>query len=317
MITFAPTISKALLPGVTFVTQFENAMGALPDRTPVLARVLRKGLLKWVGRKDGDYHFGTLLRDSDRIIVLSQHHRTILSRRFPGVSERSVLIPPPPILRMSPVDSASRRRVREALGLKPGDFLLAYFGYIYPGKGVETLLRGFEIVGRQNEHVHLILIGGIIAMEFPDRPAYADEMRDLARLLGLEGRITWTGEYAWDSDEASSYLRAADVCVFPSDWGVMLNNSTLAAAVGHGLPVIATQGPWLEAPFADQDVLLLCPPKDPEAMAEAIQAVVSDPDLRQHLIEGAGVLANEWFSWENAVSRTVETLTCRSAYRDR
>ena len=303
MLTFAPTISKTLLPHVPFVTQFEGPYGALPS---LLERAVRKGMARWVGKKKIDYHFGTLLCDSDRIIVLSDSHRAKLSEHFPGVNDKSVLIPPPPIMRISPENNGTpRQRRREALGVKPEDFLLAYFGYIYPGKGVETLFKAFRIVSNQRSNVRLMMVGGIIESEFEIRHSSPQEMYELPRQLGIDDKVTWTGEYAWDSDEASGYLRAADICVLPFDSGVFLNNSSFAAAAVHGLPIITTQGALLEQPFIHQQNVFLCPPQNPEAMAAAIEKLMDSPDLRERLRAGACDLAREWFSWDKAIERTI------------
>ncbi len=122
MVTFAPTISKTFLPRVPFVTQFTNAIGTLPNRCSILIRSLRKGLKLWAGAKGVDYEFGTLLRDSDRVIVFSGSHRARLSRHFPGVDGKSVLIPPPPHLLMCQDNNgASRQRGRQNVGI-PGRF---------------------------------------------------------------------------------------------------------------------------------------------------------------------------------------------------
>jgi glycosyltransferase involved in cell wall biosynthesis len=308
MITFVPTISKILLPRVPFVTQFENPSGALFFSTSLLVRAVRKGMALLVGGKRvyKDGFFGTLLRDSDRIIVLSDYHRVKLSEYHPAANSKSVLIPPAPIMRMYPENNGTaRQRGREILGVKTEDFLIAYFGYIYPGKGVETLLRAFHLVSRRSVNVWLIMVGGIV--EFPDRPSYAQEMHELPKRLGIDDRVIWTGEYEYESDEASLYLRAADACVLPFDSGVYLNNASFAAAAAHGLPIITTRGKVLEEPFVDQQNVLLCPPKDPEALAAAIERLMDTPDLREHLQQSVLNLSQEWFSWDRVIERTIAT----------
>ena len=69
----------------------------------------------------------------------------------PGIEEKSVVLPPPPLIRFC-TDSPdiARQRARDALGAGPDDFVWVYWGYIYPGKGVETLLRAFRIVSQRN-----------------------------------------------------------------------------------------------------------------------------------------------------------------------
>jgi len=308
MMTFAPTICRALLPRVRFVTLFEYPLGWSPGRWSILTRGVRRAVQRWAGRRDIDYEFGSLLRDSDAIIVLSNYHRDKLAQRWRGVHAKSVLVPPPPLLRMSRENGGiSRHQTREKLGLALNDFLVAYFGYIYPPKGVETLFKAFQIVSSQRNNARLILIGGVLAREYSERPSYAREMRELPERLGIQQKVIWIGEYATDSEEASLFLRAADTCVFPNHLGVYLNNSSFAAAAAHGLPIIATQGSMVEEPFIDRENILLCPPKSPELMAAAIMAIMDDPDLKKRLNQGSLRLASEWFSWDKAIERIIST----------
>jgi glycosyltransferase involved in cell wall biosynthesis len=318
MITFAATISKRLLPRAVFVTQFANVTGAVMQQGNILSRLVAQGMKLWVGAKGASQEYGTLLRDSDSVIVLSEHHKAELLRIYPSLDGRTMLIPPPPIMAMCAEDEGSaRQHGREVLGIRSDEFLLVYLGYIYSGKGIETLLEAFRIVTRRRTGVRLVLVGGVIAREDPDHPSYSEHLLALAKQLGIGDRIIWTGGYSWESHEASLYLRAADAFVLPIDVGVQLNNSSFAAAAAHGLPIVATRGSILEAPFIHRENVLLCPSKNPELMAMAIEAAMDEPSLREQLRSGALQLSEEWFSWEKAIDRTIETLIGkeRSRYR--
>ncbi|MGI0052486.1 MAG: glycosyltransferase family 4 protein, partial [Nitrososphaeraceae archaeon] len=280
MVTYAATLSKSILPRAPFVTQFANAEGAHPERFSSGSRLGRKFMSRWAGGSNVDYAFGTLLRDSDKVIVLSEHHQTVLARSFPEVEKKSSLIPPPPILPISPENNgATRARKRQELGIKPDEFLLSFFGYILPGKGVETLLRAFALATQRRSDLRLILIGGVIAREYPDQPDYPGDMRALARELNIEGKVDWIGDYDWDSDQASGYLRASDACILPFDQGATLNRSTLAAAAAHGLPILTTSAESMERAFVHEGNVFLCPPQRPEALAEAIEKLLHDATL--------------------------------------
>ncbi len=301
MITFAPTVVRKVLPGVPFVTMFTNASG--------VSYVKRRekpfrNMLSWF--KPVSPAFGTLLCDSDRAIVLSDLHRAVLAREWPAISEKTVLIPPPPLLAISPEDNgATRRRARVQLQAKPDDFLLVFFGCLYRGKGIETLLQAARLLRDRQPKLRLAVVGALIPQTMPDRPHYDRELQAMANDLGIGDRVTWTGYYPADSDLGSVYLRGADACVLPFDGGVALNNSSFSAAVSHGLPVISTQGPELEKAFRHGENVFLCPPKDSEALAAAIESVVGDATLRARLSAGAQEMAREWFSWDRAVDRTL------------
>jgi glycosyltransferase involved in cell wall biosynthesis len=309
MITFAPTLAKAMIPSLRFVTQFANAEGAEPATFSFSTRLIRKVISRWAGDRDVDYSFGTLLRDSDQLIVFSDVHRSRLAERLTEVNHKSVLIPPPPIMRMSSENNgASRHRGRARLGIWPGDFLFVYFGYVYPGKGVETLLKAFQTIVKKRTHARLLILGGFIARSFPDRPRYAEEISGLPKHLGIDHKVIWFGEYAWDSDQASSCLRAADACVLPVEIGIQLNNSSLAGAAAHGVPIITTRGNVLEKAFVDRENVLLCLPGNAESLADGMETLMDGPELALRLKRGALQLYEDWFSWSKATDCTLAAL---------
>jgi glycosyltransferase involved in cell wall biosynthesis len=209
---------------------------------------------------------------------------------------------------MSADDEMTRIKGRQALGADPADFLVSYIGYLYPGKGIETLLRALKLLTTQRPQVRLAIIGGSIARVFEDQPDYLATLRALASDLGIADRVVWTGDYRWDSDEASTFLRASDACVLPFDGGVHLNNSSFASATAHDLPVITTRGTLLEPQFVHGKNVFLCQPKSPTELATAITTVVDDPSLRRTLSDGSQHLARQWYSWGTAVDKTLALL---------
>jgi glycosyltransferase involved in cell wall biosynthesis len=312
MITFAPTLVKKLLPQTPFVTQFSYPGGAHTWQASWQIRLARKFAATWAG-KGVDYSYGTLFRDSDSIIVFSDSHRNTFTECAQVVNQKSVLIPPPPFLRMAPeANGLYRQRVNNRFLIAPNDFLLEYFGYIYRGKGIETLLQAFQIALQRKPHLCLLLVGGV-PNDAPKKERYLEDLRALATELGLKDRVRWTGDYPWDSDIGSSYLRAADACVLPFDRGVYLNNSSFSAVASHGLPIISTRAELVEPAFVDGENVLLCPPKNPVAMAATIVRLVDDAALRNRLREGVRRMAHEWFSWEKVIERTLAVIRTDSS----
>ncbi|MBD0330881.1 MAG: glycosyltransferase, partial [Thermoleophilia bacterium] len=180
-----------------------------------------------------------------------------------------------------------------------------HLGYLYPGKGIETLLRAFALLAAERGRAKLVVVGG--ALE--GHEAYPAAVHRLATELGIQKGVRWVGAYAWDGSRGSAPLRAADVFVMPIEIGVQLNNSSVGAAAAHGLPLVATRGELVERAFRDGENVLLCAPRDPHAMAAAIRTVMDDEPLRRRLRSGARELADEWFSWRRAVDRTLATFS--------
>ncbi len=310
MVTFVPTLCKQLWPHVPVVTRYESAfVGADPSRMNLVSRIFRKFMVRWAGGRGVAYSSGTLLRDSDAVIALCERHRAMMIQEWSPVQNKVTLIPPPPNLRiMSNDDGRARDRGRTLLGFTAEDFVVTFFGYLYPIKGVDTLLRAFAKVAALRSHAKLLFIGGKVGLDVDGGASYFEEMQALAKELGVAGKTLWTGAFKSEGEEASLYLHASDVCVLPFLEGVQLNNSSFASIVAHGLPTIVTRGPMMDAAFIHGENVLTCLPKDPCGVAKLILAIMDDSGLRDRLRSGALQLAAEWFSWEKATDRTLALL---------
>lgn len=318
MMTFAPTIAKRLLPSVRFVTQIEYP-GRETKNAGFWTRVIRKQAARWSGR-GVNFEHGTLLRDSDHVILLSGSFRDMLTEEFtvdedPGLLDRkALLIPPPPLLAFHDGPAAAARaRGRTSLRVGPEEFVFLYYGYVYPGKGIETLLLAFREVVQGRPEVRLVLVGGYGGDPFDPKASarnrvYWEKLHDLADSLGVADRVVWTGPCETDDEWGSVYLRAADVFVLPFVGGVRLNNSSFAAAAAHGLPVIATTTVASDRQIGDGENVCACPPGDAVAIAKAMEKMRADAEYRERLRRGAETLAEEWFSWERAMDRTLTAL---------
>lgn len=304
MITFAPTIFKQLFRSAPFVTQFEADY--FSRKCSFGTRATLKTAAWLLGPRHLDYTYGTLLCKSDHFITLSERHMANLPNSS-SIDGKGLVIPPPPLMRIcSEVSEESRQHTRAVLGIPDDDFVLAYYGYVYAEKGIETLLKALQIIISRKCKARLVMIGG--GQGEAHSSAYLASVHTLARDLRIQDRIIWTGAYSSDSDQASRYLWAADACVFPFKHGVTLNRSSVSAAAAHGLPIVTTKGPSLEGAFRDGENVLLCEPENPMALASAVDSLMENCQLRHVLRVGAIKLAEEYFSWDKAVNQTIVAL---------
>jgi glycosyltransferase involved in cell wall biosynthesis len=264
-------------------------------------------LIAWfAGRKDVHPSYGTLLRDSNHIIALAARHLDVFATAYPGVRAKAEIIPAPSFVRIPDEDAGSaRRRGREALRLQEDEFAIIYYGFLYPLKGVETLITAF---GQLPSNTRLLMVGGT------EDKGYAGSLRELSKKAGRADHILWLGHC--DDEKSSLYLYTADICVLPFNVGVRLNNSSFAAAAAHGLPIVSTRGEMLEEPFIDGENVRLCPPQDPAALAYAMKELITRPELRSRLRSGVQRLTEQCFAADRVTSSTLRVLTEASAVPD-
>jgi glycosyltransferase involved in cell wall biosynthesis len=191
------------------------------------------------------------------------------------------------------------------LGVPADAPLFAYFGRLYVGKGLEYLIRGFARVRAEMPEARLAIIGGA-APDYFKSGWSVDDLHAIAREEGIEDAISWTGEFPFDTDAGSLYLRAADYAVLPFSEGAALNNSSIAACAAHDLPVITTLGERREPEFIDGQNVLLVEPKNSDALADGMLRVLKDKSLTDRLRAGSDALTKRYFSWGATLDSTVK-----------
>jgi len=233
-------------------------------------------------------------------------------RRLAGTSLASRLHPIPigSNIACQPPEGFDRARQRARWGVGPGEWLLAYFGFLNPNKGGETLVRGLAELVRGGWPAHLLMVGGQVGSSDPTNAAYLVYIQSLISELSLETRVHWTGFTA--AEEVSANLLAADCAVLPYREGASLRHGSLMAALAHGLPIVSTElpdaalaGPGPFPALRDQESARLVPPDDPVRLAAAVVEVMSDSALRQRLAQAAQALAQH-FRWDTIARRHLE-----------
>lgn len=140
----------------------------------------------------------------------------------------------------------------------------AFIGRLAPEKGLRALIDAWPIVRRSFPGARLTLIG-----EGPERPSLAARIAQ----LGLAESIRLPGP----SPTPGAQLASADLFVLPSrEEGMSI---ALLEAMALGIPTVATAIPGNLALIADGVHGRLAPADDPAALARAIVAQWSDPDL--------------------------------------
>ena len=132
-------------------------------------------------------------------------------------------------------------RQRATWGAGPGDWLLAYFGFLNANKGGETLVRALKNLVAGGRPARLLMVGGQVGASDPTNFAYLEKVKGIIGELGLVERVGWTG--FTDPAEVSANLCAADCAVLPYREGASLRHGSLMAALAHGLPIVTTREP--------------------------------------------------------------------------
>lgn len=163
-----------------------------------------------------------------------------------------------------------------------------------PRKGIKVLLEAMRLLP------HWVRLD-IVDQGEPEKN-YAPH---LVRALGLNERVNFTGRLSL-SDLVSHYRRAS-VVVLPSRFeGFGL---PVVEALGCATPVVVTEAGSLPEVVGRDQGGLIVPPEEPEALAQAIHRLLSNPVFAAEMGKLGRKRMEELFSWERTARDTLKVYT--------
>lgn len=181
--------------------------------------------------------------------------------------------------------------VRHRLGLAPATPLVVFAGRLASNKGLQHLVPAFARLKAPD--AHLVLAG--------QDQGWRARLEAEARRLGIAARVHFTGHL----DDASyrEILAAADVFVLPSEWEAF--GIVLLEAMACGVPCVATTNGGAPDVVDAGKTGLLVRYADVEALAGALQTLLSDPERARRMGQAGRERALSMFSWDNVADRTL------------
>ncbi len=186
---------------------------------------------------------------------------------------------------------AELEQMKEKYNL-PDKYVL-YMGTLEPRKNIERLVQAFALVHQQPElRQYKLVLAGKKGWQY-------DSIFARITQLGLEQDVICTG-YVDEADKAAIYQQA-DLFVFPSLYEGF--GMPVLEAMAAGVPVVTSNVSSL--PEVAGDAALLADPLDVQALADNIQRLLLDDDLRQSCI-AKGYVRCKHFTWERSADILVE-----------
>lgn len=245
----------------------------------------------WIVR----FAYRLIMRAATRIVACS----AALARRtvsvFPFAAAKTTYVHNG----LGELNSPENRPAPHDLTTMPQPYVLSVCRHVRK-KGIDTLLRAFEIVARRRPDLSLALVG--------DGPLRSEHMAQ-ARALGIAERVVFVGNVA--HAEVSAYFAGCLLFALPSrdePFGIVIleaghhNKASVCTRVG-GVPEIITDG--IDG--------VLVEPDDPDALAAAILALAGDPARREALGSRAHATVLKRFMWKDRIRDYLDIFEGRTA----
>ena len=168
--------------------------------------------------------------------------------------------------------------LRAELGLPAGTPIVGTAAVLRPQKALGVLIDAFAELSRSHPDAHLVIAG---------KGERREKLGRVAADRGVAERTHFLGR----REDIETLLEAFDVAAMSSDF----EGTPLFAVecMVHGTPLVATRVGGLPDLITDGVTGRLVPPRDPSALAAALDELLSDPDRRLQLAEAARARAAE------------------------
>lgn len=249
-----------------------------------------------------------VLAKADRIIATSPNYvaSSPYLQRFAG---KCVIIPlGVDVDRFREADPAQIAGIRAKYGRGAGErpaAILLFVGRLRYYKGLDDLLQAMALL-RDATNVSpallppcppaVLLVGGSGPME----PAW----RTLAQELGIADRVHFLGDVP--DETLPALYHAADLYVLPANARAEAFGIAMVEAMAAGRPAISTEvGSGTSYVNLHGQTGLIVPPRDPQALAQAIAALLADDGLRRRLGAQAQARVRAEFSQNVMIERVL------------
>ncbi len=239
------------------------------------------------------------IHEPDRVLVVSDHWRQRLRAEYDVSSE--LVWNGVDVDLFATADPGLVERLRARSGVGRHRFLFLAVGGLEPRKGSIHLIRALAVLKERMANPPAVAVLG--GHSFQDYEAYRTaclrEIDELGLELGRDVVVLGTVPDA----ELVGWYHATDALAFPSTnegWGL-----AVLEALAAGRPAVTSDLPVFFEYLTDGVSALMPPVGDHLALADALERVATDADLRERLVDGGRPVAAK-YSWASSAARHLD-----------
>jgi glycosyltransferase involved in cell wall biosynthesis len=224
-------------------------------------------------------------RKVDSTVVLSNYAEKQYHSHYSGVTTivQSGMDPE----RFAP--GGDRIKIRNRFAFADDEFVLLWLGIFMPHRRLQDAVEAINCLASRGAKVKLLLAGS-------DRsfPEYVRSLKGLARRLGVQDRVVFAAKV--DEAEIRDFYSAADAFLFPNEnqtWGL-----AVLEAMSCGSLALVSRGAAVHEAFTDMKDAVLFASRNPQGLADKVELLLQQPELRRHIAARGMAMVRQKFSWD-------------------
>ena len=236
------------------------------------------------------YPLDKVLSRADIIISPSKHY--IDESRFLGEYRDKIVVIPNGINVEDFNIPLSKEECRGRLGLPVDGEIILFLGTLGPHKGPDILVKAMPRIIKDVPDAELVFAG---------EGMMRDELEMLSKKICVEKNVRFAGFV--EESMKPLYYKAADIFALPSTMSTESFGIVNLEAMASGLPIVASRIGGVPDLVKDGENGFLVPPKDSEALAEAIIYLLENEDVREKMGQNGRDKVKD-YSWDRIAKET-------------
>ncbi|MBN2668226.1 MAG: glycosyltransferase family 4 protein [Bacteroidales bacterium] len=232
-------------------------------------------------------YFPIWTKASSRIATVSEYSKQDIHERYGFDLDKIDVVYNGSNALYQPIDVASKEATKQKY--TSGSDYFVFVGSLHPRKNIEHLLLGFDRFKKNNTNsIKLVIVGS--------KYYWNGTIKEAFESMKFANDVIFTGHLP--TEDLKNIVAASLALTYLSyfeGFGI-----PLVEAMSSETAIIASNATCL--PEVAGDAALYVPPKDVTAIADAMQELVENPELRQKLIEN-GRQQRKNYSWDLTAQR--------------
>lgn len=251
------------------------------------ARVLRRPAVTHIRFPDTAAGFAWFLRpEPTRVFFVSEYLRADAIAQSPPLFDGRSDVVYDGVAISDPIADGARSELRRSLGLADDRVVVALTGQVAEVKGIWEYLDAARLLVEKGANATFAVLGD----DLKGHGALRRAMEERVSALSLSDHFRFLGF----RPDAPRLIPAFDIVTVPSHIEP-LGNATLEA-MAAGRPVVGSRVGGIPEMVVDGETGVLVPAQDPQALAAALEPLITSPALRDRLGRAARERAERAFS---------------------
>lgn len=236
-------------------------------------------------------------READSVLAITSQVEDELVRR--GVDPAVISLMPNSVDTDAFTPMPPSEPLRQKLGLDDGTVVVGYAGSLVAYEGIDDLLMATKLVLDEGMDIKLVVVGD--GAQLPALKQHAAE-------LGIRDNVTFTGRVP--AGDVPDYVSLFDIMPCPRQrlpvTEMVPPLKPLEAMASAKAVILTDLAPLRDLAGPDQERAMICEAENPASLADAIAALVRDPELREAMGRRARLWTINERTWKATGKKAIQ-----------